>query len=234
MNDMTEKQWEIDLQQIRQLMRNEVTNHDRIKDRVIHLRDLYAEGQVNDCVITWESWAVSYFANSPENLRRMLREHPNTIDRFARQQQKREEDAAKHQQKLAEAQQKQQQRAELAALKSKKPKTSKRTRQTLSLPKPRPTDPEMAGWIDDSEHIVKLSRVQCGALYAQMKEKVITHKAGKNPTTDKFWSWTAWAETFIPRSRVDIYKCIRENVASCNIEQINTADNVTQFPKTVA
>jgi hypothetical protein len=237
---MTEKQWEIDLQQIRQLMRNEVVNHDRIKDRVIHLRDLYAEGQVNDCAITWESWAVSYFANSPQNLRRMLNPHPNTLeDKFAKQQRKRDDDEADHQLKLAALNTKLENAAEIAAAKKRIAQAKKKAAQPkkpvqLELVPPHEL---MVPLINAIGIVERKSRIEMGEIFSQAQALVKAKQVGRDPATGKHWGWTVYGPRYFKRTRKSIWECIQaynENVTAGNISEDDTAGNVTVFPKSIA
>lgn len=104
----------------------------------------------------------------------------------------------------------------------------------LSLEKPRPTDVEAAQWIDESERIDQLSRVERGRLYLQMKEKVQTQQVGKNPSTGKPWTWTAWATAYIPRSVREIYKCIEYFLANGQkTQESDVKNNVTPLLRVV-
>jgi hypothetical protein len=240
---MAEKQWEIDLQQIRQLMRNEITNHDRIKDRIVHLRDLYAEGQVNDCAISWESWAVSYFANSRENLRRLLGQHPNTVDAAAKRQQKLDESEHRHQDRLADEERKQRQALETAAAKQKTADVKKQVQK-----KPPPKKPEqlelppphelMVPLLNAAGVIERKSRIEMGEIFSNARKLVDAKQVGRDPATGKYWRWTVYGPRYFKQTYRNIHGCIKEweeNVKLFHIsEDANTADNVTPFPKTVA
>jgi hypothetical protein len=161
--------------------------------------------------------------------------------------QKRERRALEKQRREAERAAEQQRReAENAERKRQSRNKRERNRcaaarkQDRSLEKPRPADVEMAQWIDESERIDQLSRVERGRLYQQMKEKVDTQQVGKNPKTAKPWTWMARAQAYIPRSRMDVYRCVTEfntkrseNETSCYILQSHTVDHSTPVLRVV-
>jgi hypothetical protein len=217
------EQWEIELQQIRQLQRNEVANHNRIRERVVHLRDLYYSGLVDPDDIGWDKWAIDRFANSPENLRRMMNDHPNSIDRYARTQQRRNEEMARHQQRLEDEERRQRQAAELKALKVKAAKAKERAK-----PKPRPLTPEqvpphqlMLPLIEGAGVVERKTQVELGAVYVKAKQLVDTHQVGGDPRTGKPWLWTQYGPIYFGFNRVWIYKCIKAyeaHVASGNTD----------------
>jgi hypothetical protein len=219
--------WEIDLQQIRQLQRNEVANHNRIRERVIHLRDLYYEGLVNDQEETWEKWAIDRFANSPENLRRILRDHPNTLDGFARRQQRRDEDEARHQQRLEDEKRKFRQAEELRQARELAAKEKQKATAKPKKPKPVPIDTNavpphqlMLPLIESSGIITRRDRVELGKIFADAKRLVQTHQVGKDPRNGKFWAWGTYCPTYFTYTTEGARKCIKayeEHIAAGNL-----------------
>ena len=80
MDSTDPKPWEICLQQLRQLMRNEVVAHNRIRDRVLELQERYYDGEMGDGAVNWERWAMDRFAYNQRNLTRLTSPHPITLD----------------------------------------------------------------------------------------------------------------------------------------------------------
>lgn len=86
-------------------------------------------------------------------------------------------------------------------------------------------NPRVKVLLAECQEIEKTSRCELGRRYAELQEIVNSGQLGKNPATGKAWAWTTWAEQHIEKSRVDIYKCIRDFVASCNNFQEENVDN---------
>lgn len=89
---------------------------------------------------------------------------------------------------------------------------------------------ELARLLDECRGIEKTCRIDLGRRYAAMKLIVETQQAGKD-ANGKHWTWLKWAKLHIQRSREDIWKCIQEHVASCNISH---DENVVMFPQNIA
>jgi len=74
--------WQRELREVRQLLRNVVVNHDRIRDRVRSLHDHFDEGNINTGISNWEEWASDYFAYSPTFLKYISSPHPLSLDEW--------------------------------------------------------------------------------------------------------------------------------------------------------
>jgi hypothetical protein len=88
-----------------------------------------------------------------------------------------------------------------------------------AAPPPQLEHPQLTTLLMKSQSLEKTNRVQLGECYAAMKRIVENGEAGNCPDTGKPWTWEQWSKAYIKRSRVDIYKCIQEFVASCNNSQ---------------
>ena len=210
------EQWEIDLQQIRQLQRNEVANHNRIRERVLHLRDLYFEGLINAQEVTWEKWAVDRFANSPENLRRIMRDHPNTLDSFAKAQQRRDEDEARHRQRLEDEERKRRQAEELRIARELAAKEKQKAAAKPKKPKPIPIDTNavpphqlMLPLIENAGVLRRRNQTELGAIFMDARRLVDTHQVGKDPRSNNFWSWSNYVKIYFGYSRQWAMHCIK-------------------------
>lgn len=249
-------QWEIELTQLRQMMRNEMASHERIRDRVLRLQEWYYDGII-DGNINWERWATDRFAYNTTWLRFMSRPHPLSLDQAQRDQQRERDKLADDQRKFDASQGqiawdgyvKELNKAKRAGMSvdvgaedlriknGAKPKKKPVVRE-LAFPPPPPAEiaePLLA----DCNEIERKSRFDLGLKYHAMRELAQTHKLGRNPETNKFWSWVQWAAVYIRRSRQDISKCIKlyeDNmsvVASGDIKQDQSVlpENVVNLPR---
>jgi hypothetical protein len=233
--------WQIELTQLRQLMRNEQAAHDRIRDRVLRLQEWYYDGII-DGNINWERWACDRFAYNPAWLRFMSQQHPLTFNKVERQRQQEHDKLIDHQR------QHDARRADLGWRAYEKEWTAVQKAgvnlpfgdqvdaiAAKAKPKKKPAAPQLFLVIPPAEiakplleacgQIEHKSRTELGAQYAAMRELAQTNQLGKNPQTGRPWSWAKWAEQYIRRTRQDITKCIAVyeasmlNDASCVISQ---------------
>jgi|SRR5262245_27354348 len=225
------EQWEIELTQIRTLMRNEVTNHNRIRERVIHMRDLYYSGVIADTQeLGWDKWAVSYFANSPENLRRLLGEHPNSVDQYARRQLKRDEEEARHRQRLEDEERKRTRTAELKASKiaSAKEREKAKPKSPPITAAQYPPHQLMLPLIETAGVVKRKTQAELGAIYVEAKRLVDTHRVGNNPRTGKVWRWGDYGPIYFGFTRQWIGHCIKAHEE--NVNSVSNSDDGTVVP----
>ena len=87
------------LQQLLQLMKNVVVNHERIRARILELKERYFKGEMRDGATNWEKWAVAHFAYSERYLRFLSSPHPLNLSRAEAQRARAQEQLRKEQQK---------------------------------------------------------------------------------------------------------------------------------------
>lgn len=211
--------WERDLRELKQLMRNDVTSHERIRSRVLLLRERFYDGEIQTSASSWEQWAVGYFAYSASYLKRLLNPHPLSSGNWERQQQKDQAKIIHEQDKLEKARRKLEHEEELkrikeATVRAKEPIKPKPKLKALSKPTVnygQPVEaalPHLAGF--------QRTRIADGERYVALKELAQQGLLGKNPK-GKNWAFTPWCEAFrehVGRERRDILRCIKEYEAA--------------------
>ena len=228
-------EWEIELTQIRQLMRNEIAAHGRIRERVLRLQEIYQDGVI-DGGHNWEIWACDRFAYNRAWLRRMTNPHPLTLDTVARQQQI---DHDRQVERELAADRKHTQAAwdfhrgeiELDAKlsdkafsnytklivasggqigdKPKAGKPKKKTARTPQLPLNPPTVAAIAEpHLAAAREIERKSRFELGREYYALRKLAQANRLGRDEDTGKFWTWVKWAAAYIQRSRAEINRCL--------------------------
>jgi len=80
--------YERELHQIKRLMRTEVASHDRIRTRVLELRERHHNGEIDAGATSWLEWAVAHFAYSERYLKQLLMPHPLSSANWERQKEK--------------------------------------------------------------------------------------------------------------------------------------------------
>ena len=230
-------EWEIELTQIRQLMRNEIAAHGRIRERVLRLQEIYQDGVI-DGGHNWEIWACDRFAYNRAWLRRMTNPHPLTLDTVARQQQI--DHDRQIERELADDRKRTQaawdfHRGEIdldarlsqkafdgyvkAILKAGASIGDRIPRQPIKKPKSTPTkrlplEPPppvaeiMVPLLLERDRIERTARSELGRNYEAMQELVQTRKAGRD-NNNKFWTWSEWVAAYVQRSLRDVQRLIK-------------------------
>ena len=257
---MTEVAWQRDLTELRQLMRNEVTNHERIRTRVLTLRERYVDGEMGDSFADWTRWAVAYFAYSPKNLKRLSSPHPLSLDKWQQQQQAAQAKFAREQQTQIASQAQtlwdeiqfdskraqaawdrhwQEQEAEEQTKHAKRLQRIKKQTERAKAGKIAqaldcgPPNEAAVPYLMACAETERKSRIELGQQYQALKDLADQRLLGRNPQ-GKHWFFTSWCAVYIRRSRRDILKCITEFHESKNGAScpISPDENVVQFIKT--
>lgn len=227
---MEESGWQLDVNQLRRLMRNEVTNHDRIRSRILSLQERYYDGEMDDGGDSWERWAIAYFAYSRRHLRYLSSPHPLSLNKWEKQQQasqekiaedRRKEDAkrsqaawdamyeaqrydAKRSQAAWDLYQQEQETAAARKLAKEKDKTAE-----AAQPRVVKADPDSAAvpYLAEIERLECNNRIAVGRQFAELRELANNNKLGKNDK-GRYWKFNPWCKAFVERSYRDVNKCI--------------------------
>ena len=95
--------------------------------------------------------------------------------------------------------------------------------------KPRPSDNLLAQWVYMTVSIESKSRCERGYYYSMMRDRIksgVFDKDQRNPNPGKPWVIDDFIEVYVPCSKNDFYRCIREAEASEKVEE-----NVVNFPR---
>jgi hypothetical protein len=234
MTDKEESAWERDLRELKQLMRNEVTNHERIRSRVLLLRERFYDGEIQTKASNWEQWAIGYFAYSASYLKRLLNPHPLSSGNWENQQQKDQAAIVSEHDKLERARRNLENKEELrrikeATMRAKEPIKAKPKLKMLPKPVVDPGQPaEIAlPHLNACTEIERKSRVELGKEYTALRE--LAHKGllGKNPK-GRLWGFKPWCETYIKKSHRDIYRCIDEYHNQLKVENVTSCHTIQE------
>ena len=234
MADNEELAWERDLRELKQLMRNEVTSHERIRSRVLLLRERFYDGEIKTTASSWEQWAIGYFAYSASYLKRLLNPHPLSSGNWEKQQQKDQAKIIHERDRIEKERAALERDEELRRLKEARKKAKepiKAKSKPKALPKPAVNvgpPPEAAlPHLNQCTEIERKSRVELGKEYAALQELANKRLLGRNPK-GRPWTFKPFCEAYIKRSRQDIYKCIDEYHNQLKVESVASCDTINE------
>ena len=244
---MEEAGWQLDLVQLRRLMRNEVTNHERIRSRVLSLQERYIEGEMGESSIGWESWAVTYFAYSARHLRYLSAPHPLSLNKWEKQQEEAQAKLAREQRKRdAQLSQmvwdeiqydvkrsqvawdlyQQEQATKQVRIQAREKERTKNAGKPKSRAAPAVPAAETARvHLAEIDRLNRANRVDLGRQFVELRELANNRKLGRNEK-GQYWRFNPWCVMYIGRSRRDIYKCIDEYERSINSGSQDTFDGL--------
>jgi len=228
---MEETGWQLDLVQLRRLMRNEVTNHERIRSRVLSLQERYIEGEMGESSIGWESWAVTYFAYSARHLRYLSAPHPLSLNKWEKQQEEaqaklvreqRKRDAqlsqmvwdeiqydAKRSQAAWDLYQQEQATKQVRAQVRERERTKNAGKPRSQVAPAMPVAVAAQSCLAEIERLNRMNRIDLGRQFVELRELANNRKLGRNEK-GQYWRFRPWCIAYIERSYRDVSRCMEE------------------------